>query len=170
MTLQLCHQILRQIGQTPSKQGFHNHSRDAPLLQLGIEIAGINIVLTDLIGIVPVEIVQLYLYKVPVVLVMQRNDLIEHRLFAVERETEVTDTTRLALLHQIVHNAIIDVTAIEFVHSAANSVQQVIVEIVHLQFLQRVLIHLNGFLPLPIIAVEVGEFRGYEIFVTRMTL
>ena len=67
---------------------------------------------------------------------MQRYYLIEHRLLAVERETEVTDTTRLALLHQIVHNAIIDVTAIELVHSAANSVQQVIVEIVHLQFLQ----------------------------------
>jgi hypothetical protein len=66
-------------------------------------------------------------------------------------------------------SAIINVTAIELVHSAADSVQQVIVEIVHLQFLQRILIHLDGFLPLPIIAVEVGEFRGHEILAALMT-
>ena len=32
----------------------------------------------------------------------------------------------------------------------------------YLQFLHRVLVHLDSLLPLPVVAVEIGEFRGHE--------
>ena len=91
MTLQFGSQILGQISQTASQQGFHNHSRDASFLQFGIEITGIDIVLAYLVSIVPIKIVQFYLHKVPMVLLMQGNHLVEHFLLSVEREAEVAD-------------------------------------------------------------------------------
>ena len=155
MTLQLSHQILWQVSQTTTQQRFHDDSRDATLLEFVIEVAGIDIVLADLVGIIPVQVVQLYLHEVPVVFVLQGEHLIKHRLLTMERETEVTDTTSLTLLHQKVHDTVVHITAIELVHTTTDGVQQIVVDIVHLQLLHRVLVHLDGLLSFPIVAVEV---------------
>ena len=133
------------------------------LLKLVIQIAGIDIVLADFVGIVPVQVVQLYLYEIPVVLVVQGHNLVEDFLLAVEREAEVADAASLALLHEEVHHAVVHIACVELLHSAAHSVQQIVVEIVHLQFLQRVTVHLNGLLALVVLGVEVREFRGHEV-------
>ena len=67
---------------------------------------------------------------------MRGQNLVKHFLFAVEREAEVADATCLALLHQVVHHAILHIALLEFEHRTAYGMQQIIVDIVRLQLLQ----------------------------------
>ena len=132
MTLKLCHQILRQISETTSEQRLHDDSRDAAFFELRIKIAGIYIVIADFIGKIPIKIVEFNLHKVPMVFVVQGYHLVKHRLLAVERKAEIPDAACLALLQQIVHYAIIDIAVLELIHTPADGVEQIIVEVIHL--------------------------------------
>ena len=46
--------------------------------------------------------------------------------------------------------------------------QQIVVEIVHLQLLQRIMIHFLGLIRCPVVAIKIGEFRGNEVFAALM--
>ena len=163
LLLQFAHQVLRQLYQSPAQQGFHDDGRDTELLEFGVEVAGIDVALINLVGIVPVQVVQLYLHEVPVIFVVTAQHLVEHRFLPVEREAEVADAASLTLLHQEVHHAVVHVASIELVHTAADGVQQVVVQIVHLQFFHRVVVHLNSLLTAPVVAVEVRQLRGHKV-------
>ena len=163
MALQFGGQILRQIRKASAQQGFHDDGGNLQLLQLVVEVVGVNIVFADLVGEVPVQIVQLYLHEIPMVLVVQGKNLVEHLLLAMKRETEVADAAGLSLLHEEVHHAVVHITRVELLHSAANGVQQVVVDIVHLQLLHGVAVHLDGLLALMVLGIEVRELRGYEV-------
>ena len=103
------------------------------------------------------------------VFVVTAQHLIEHRFLPVERETEVADAASLTLLHQEVHHTVVHIASIELVHTAADGVQQVIVQIVHLQLLHRVAVHLNRLLTAPVVAVEVRQLRGHEVLRALVT-
>ena len=77
---------------------------------------------------------------------MSCHHLIEHLFLSMERETEVTDATCLSFLLQEIHDTIVNISAIELLHSTTNGMQQIIVNIVDLQFLHRVEVHLLGLL------------------------
>ena len=158
---QLCSQILGQVGQSSAQQGFHDDGRDMAFLQFLIQVTGIHITVVYLVGIVPVQIVQLYLHKVPVVLLIHGQYLVEYLLKTMEREAKMTDASRLALFHQIVHHTVIHIATVKLVHAATDGVQQIVVDIVHLQVLQRVLIHLDTRLPTLCRGVEVRQFGSH---------
>ena len=70
------------------------------------------------------------------VLVVLRKQMVEHGNVAVVREAQVLDASGFALLHQEVEHAIVHVAGVQRVHSThAYAVQQVVVDVAHLQFL-----------------------------------
>ena len=103
------------------------------------------------------------------VLLVSCQDLVKHCLVTVEREAQITYPSSLAFLHQEVHDTVVHITTIELVHATAYSMQQIIVEIVHLQLLHGVQVHLLGFLKRPEVAVEIRQFGGYEILAALMS-
>ena len=135
-------------------------------MEFFIKVAGIYIILAYLVGIVPIQIVQFYLYKIPLVFVCQGKHLVKYCLFTMERETQVTDSANLALLHQIINNAIVDIATLKLIHTSTNGVKQIVIDIVNLQLLHRVLIHFDSLVTLPIVTIKVREFGGYEILIT----
>ena len=169
LLFQLCHEILRKLHQSSAQQRLHNDGRNVAFLQLGIEIAGVNIAAIDFVGIVPVQVVQLYLNKIPMVFFMTGHHLVEHRFLSMERETQVTDTTSFAFLLQEVHDAVVYIASVELVHTTAYSVQQVVVDIVHLQFFHRVAVHLYRLFAGPVVVVEVRQLRSHEILRALVT-
>ena len=163
LALQFGGEILWQVSQTATQQGLHDDGRNAALLEFGIQVAGIDVAAVDLVGIVPVKVVQLYLYEVPMVFVVHGQHLVEDILVAVEREPEVSDAARLALFHQEVHHAIVDIAAVELVHATANGVQQVVVDVVDLQLFHGVVIHRHAGLATLRRGMEVRQLGGYKI-------
>ena len=164
--LEACHEVFGQLGQTSAQQRFHDDGRYVAFLQFGVEVVGVNVASRS---IFPVYIVQLNLYEVPVHLVVHGQNFVEYILCAVEREAQVTDATCLAFLHQEIDHAIFNVAGAESLDAAvANGVQQVVVDVVHLQFLERAVVHGNGVLAR--IVGEVGQFGSHEELLARMTL
>ena len=104
------------------------------------------------------------------VLVVSSQYLVKHLLLAVEREAEVTDAAGLALLHQVVHHAILHIAFLEFRHRATYGMQQIIVYIVRLQLLQRVLVHRDTCLMALRVWMEVRQLRGDEHFLAVVSL
>ena len=82
--LHLIHQILWQISQATTQKGLHDDSRNATFLEFLIKIAGIDVTIAHLISEVPVQIVKLNLNKIPVILIVQGQHLVEHTLHSVE--------------------------------------------------------------------------------------
>ena len=100
---------------------------------------------------------------------MHSQHLVKNLLLTMKGETEVSDTARLSLFQQIVHHAIIHIAAIELFHASSDSVQQIVVEIIHLQLLQGVMIHLLCFVESPIVVVKVRQLGSHEILTALMT-
>ena len=168
MALKLGGKILRQICQATTQQRLHDNSGYTLLRKFCIKIAGIDITLAYLVGIVPVKIVELYLHEVPVILIMHGEHLIEDTLLSVERESKITDTSCLALFKKEIHDAIVDITSMKLIHASTNGMQQIIVDIIHLEFLHRVKIHPFRLLKRPVVVVKIREFRSHEILITLM--
>ena len=60
-------------------------------------------------------------------------------------ESEVADAPSLTLFHAEVQHAVVDITSPEGIHATTTDrVQQVVVDVVHLQLLHRVAIHLDA--------------------------
>ena len=150
--LQTRHHMVVQVRQTASEQRLHYYGRDAAFGKLSIEIFSVCVARIDFLGMLPVEIVELNLHEIPFVFVVLRQKIVEHGDIAVIGEAEVTDASRLALLKQIVEHAVVDITATERLHAVvahADSVEKKIVYVVDLQFLERIVIHVERGFPAP---------------------
>ena len=94
----------------------------------------------------PVHVVQLDLHEIPVVFVVVVDEPVEDLHVSVIGEAQVTDASLLLLFYQPVQDAIVHKPLVEFllcIAATADGMQQQIVDIFHLQFLQRILKHLN---------------------------
>ena len=113
------------------------------LLQLRIEVVGIGVAGIYLLGMLPVEVVEFYLYEVPLILVVLGEEVVEYLNVTMIRETEVAYATCRTLFHKEVKDAIIDITPVEVIHTThANAMEQVIVDIIDTQGLHGVVVHL----------------------------
>ena len=147
-TLQTFHHMLRNIRQASAKQRFHYNCRDIAFLKFAIKIFSIYIVA---LCMTPVYIVHLYLHKIPVHLVVHGQNFIEHIYRTVERESQTTYSAGLALFHQIIDHAVVDISVLEHVDTAVSDrMQQIKINIVYLKFLERLLIHVYRILTRPV--------------------
>ncbi len=164
----LC-QILRHVCQSASEQRLHDDRRDAPLLQFVVEIDGIGIAVVDFVSPLPVEVVELYLHKVPLALVMAGEEVVEHLDIAMVGEAEILDASSLAFSQHEVEHAVVQIARRETLHaSLPYGMEQIIVDVIHTQFLERVAIHLDRLLAAPRLLTEVRQLGGNEIFVARV--
>ena len=84
-------------------------------------------------------------------------------------ESEVADAASLALLEQVVEDAIIDIASVQGIHaSTADAVQQVVVDVADLQFLHRVVVHFDTSLTRLSLWREVRELRRYKVLAALM--
>ena len=83
----------------------------------------------------PVEEVHLYLHEVPVVLILTVEQPVEVAHVAVIGESEVLDAAFLALLEQEFEHTVIEEASLQRVHATADTVEQVVVDVVDLQLL-----------------------------------
>ena len=94
------------------------------LLQLRIEVVGIGVEGIYLLGMLPVEVVELYLHEVPLILIVLGEEVVEYLDVTVIGETEVAYATCRTLLNEEVEDAIIDITSVEVVHTShANAME-----------------------------------------------
>ena len=105
------------------------------------------------------------------ILVVMVHEPLEGLVVTMEREAEVADAARLALLHEIVDDAIVEIAALELFEAAhAYSMEQIIVDITGLQLPQRLMIHLDRCLPAPRLLREVAQLSSDEVVFSRMAL
>ena len=116
----------------------------------------------------PVQVIQLDLHEVPLELVMTRQQIVEHPDIPMIRKTQVADASGLALFQEEIHHPVVEETGIEQPHAVApaHGMQQVIVDAVHLHFLERLAIHGNGILAREV--REIGKLGSHEIRVPGM--
>ena len=162
--LELVGQLRGDLGQRAAAQRLHDHDGDLPLVQLLIEIVGAGVAPA---GVLPVHIVHLDLHEVPVVLVVQGHHVVEALLVAVEGEAEVADAPRLALLDEEVHDAAVLEAAL-VVFQVADGVQQVVVDVVGLEDLQRAAVHPHAVVEAA--GAEHRQFGGEQPLLARVAV
>ena len=117
----------------------------------------------------PIEVVHLYLNEVPMVFIIVVKQVVESADITMITESEVTNSLGLALLEKEVQQAIIEETTFQSINAtAADRVQQVVVDVIHLQLAETVLIHLFGAVELPKLLVLVAHLRCHIVFVARI--
>ena len=111
--------------------------------EFAVEVFGVGIAGIDLLGIVPVEVVELDLHGIPLVTVVLGQHAVEDRDVAVIGEAQVADTSRLAFGHQKVEHAVADVSGLELLHAAAHAdgMQQHVVDPIDPELLERIAVH-----------------------------
>ena len=164
---QLRRNALRHIGEAAAEERFHDDDGDAALVEFGIEVVGVDV--ADPVGVRPVDIVHLDLAEVPGILaaVEQLHEIVELMPRAMEGKTEVADASGSLFAPQEVDHAVLDIALLEGLPAAAaDGMQQIVVEVVGPELLERVPVHLDrGFRGL---VPEVGEFRGDIVGLARM--
>ena len=117
----------------------------------------------------PVQEVHLYLHEVPMIFVLMIQQPVEVAHIAMIRESQVLDTSGLALLQQEVEDAIIQKAPLQRLHATADAVQQVVVDIVHLQTFERLFVHALRVVVTPQTPVLVRHLCGHMVRLTRET-
>ena len=168
-------QMVVQPRKAPAEQRLHDHGRDAALLQLAVEIFGIDVSVRSML---PVDVVHLDLDEIPprFTAVVHGQQVVEDLLIAVERPPEVADAPGLALAQQKVEHAAVDKTFVESLDAlvAAHSVQQIVIQIIRLQVAKRPPVHLLRILEYPSgrhsppCHTVIGHLRGDEHLLARM--
>ena len=153
------------IREAPSQQRLHNDRRNIALHQFIIQIIRIHIASRSMF---PIHIIKLYLYKIPFHLIMQGQRIIICIYRTMKRESQITDTPCLPFLQQKFHHSIINIPCFESLCSAtADGVEQIVINIIRLQILERLAIHSNGILTA--IIAEIRQLGSNEQLLTRMT-
>ncbi len=119
----------------------------------------------------PVDIIHLNLHEIPTytTFIVPFEHGIEHFDITMIGKTEITYTSSFSLPDQEIENAVVHISFVKVIHaSVADSMKKHIIDIVGLEILQRIIIHLDRFLPGPCLRCEIRKFRGYEIAVARM--
>ena len=119
--LEAGHNGARHVGEPTAQQRFHDDSRNTALFQFAIQIFGICIPRIDLLGVLPVQIIQLDLHEVPLVFIVSGEQIIEYPDISVIRKTEIANTSRLALLQQKVEDTVIHVAVFKLLHAATHT-------------------------------------------------
>ena len=117
----------------------------------------------------PVEVVHLYLHEVPMILLVMVQQPVEGSHVAMIRESQMLDTSGLALLEQEIEDAVVEETSLQRVHATSDAMQQIVVDMVHFQTLHRLLIHALRGIETPSILTLIRHFRGHIVFISRMT-
>ena len=119
----------------------------------------------------PIQEVHLYLYEIPVILIIMIHQIVEHLYITMIRESQVTDSACLTLLHQEVEYTIIQESATKVIHTTATyAVQEIIVDIIHLQVFHGTFIHFLRLFERPGTRVGIRHLGSNIILVTWMTL
>ena len=159
------HDMSGHIREASSQQRFHNDRRNIALHQFIIQIIRIHIASRSMF---PIHIIKLYLYKIPFHFIVQGECIIICVYRTVKRESQIADTPRLPLFQQKFHHSVINIPCLESLRSATtDGVEQIVIDIIRLQILERLAIHGNGILTA--IITEIREFGSNEQFLTRMT-
>ncbi len=115
----------------------------------------------------PVEIVHLDLHEVPVVFVVQRQQLVKLLLVPVEGKSELADLPFLSVGLKQIHHPVVHEPVIESLKaSPSERVKQVIVQIVRLEVPERIVVQFQG--RGSGVVAEVGQFRGDVVGVPRV--
>ena len=116
----------------------------------------------------PVHIVHLYLHEIPMIFVMQSEEMVKCLLAPVERKAQMAYPSCLAFLQHEVHHPVVHVTLLECLHSAtSDGMQKIIVEIIRPQLLHRVPVDFQRSLCSP--DIEIRHLRRDIIAVPRIT-
>ena len=169
--LEARHDVVGHVREAPAQQRFHDDGRDAALLQLAVEVLGIGVPLVDLLGVAPVEVVELDLHEIPLVAIVFGEHAVEHADVAVVGEPEVADTPGLAFGQQEIEHAVVDVAGFELLHAVAahaDAVQQQVVDVVGPEFAERVAVHLHRGFAAPRCGREVRQFGGDVVALARI--
>ena len=148
------HHVVGHLAQASPEERFHDDSRYAALHQLAVQVLSA----TRAVGIVmPVAVVGLYLYEVPVILLVVLEQPVEDSHVTVEREAQIPDASCLALLHEPLQQAVVEVALVQCLHaSTAHGMQQEVIYIVGLQVSEAVLKHLLPLLQRVLLGAEVA--------------
>ena len=158
--------MIGHLAQSASQQGFHN---DGGNPQLGKSVIQVFARTTFVIIVVPVAVVGLNLYKVPLVLVVMVQHPVIDSHITVEREAQVLDSSCSTLFHQPIQQAVVQKALVQVVHTATTyRVQQQIVYVVRLHILQAVLEDFLSSLEAVLLRTEVRQLCSYEVLVSAI--
>ena len=77
-------------------------------------------------------------------------------------ESEVSDFSFFSFFQKEIEHTVVDEPFLELIHaSTTNTMEQIIVDVVHLKFLERLLIHLHGFFLRPFRLSEIRELGSH---------
>jgi len=136
--------MVGHFGQASAKQGLHYDYRDAATVKLVVEIFGIGVAWIYLLGMLPVDIVELNLHEIPFVSVVFGQQAVKHCDVAVIGESEIAYPSGFAFGHEVVEHAVVDVTVLKRLHGVithAYAVEEHVVDVIGLKFLERIVIH-----------------------------
>ena len=75
--LELGHDIVRHVGEAAAQERFHDNGRYPPFGQSIVKVLGIGVAGIDLLGVLPVEIVELDLHEIPLVDIVPLQEPVE---------------------------------------------------------------------------------------------
>ena len=118
----------------------------------------------------PVQIVHLYLRKVPVVFILTVEQPVEGTHIAMIREAQMPDAAGLAFLEQEVEKAVVQEPAFQTIDTATtNTMQQIIVNIVDTQTFEGSFIHFLSSVEIPQSLILVRHLCGYVVLLPWVT-
>ena len=118
----------------------------------------------------PIDVVQFNLHEVPVVFVVVVDEPVEDLHISVIREAKVADAPCLTLTDEEVEQPVVDEARTELIHAATpDRVQQIVVDVVHLQALEGILVHFLRFLEALHVSALVRHLRCDVVRLARMT-
>ena len=162
---------LGHLAQCATTERLHDDGLDIVLCQLVVEVLGISVTPSFFSqrGMAPVEEVHLYLHEVPVILIIMLDEPVKDLDIAVIGESQVTDSPSLALLEQEVEHTVIQKARTEVLHTlATHTMEQIVIDVVNLQLLERVVIHLLRLLQRPVLLAIVRHLGGDIVAVARV--
>ena len=113
--------------------------------ELTAMLSGIGIPGICLFRMLPVHIVKLYLYEIPLYLIVSGKQIIIYFDFAMIGESQLADATCFTFFYQKVKHSIIQISSFKGVHSThTDAMKQHIIDIVHLKVCKRFMIHFEG--------------------------
>ena len=146
-----------------AEKRLHHDDGDLAVRQRLVQILCVEVAVVDLLGVAPIDVVHLDLAEVPFVLRVVLDAPLERLRVSVERKSKVANLALFAQLKAPVRRTVRDVALRERVEAAvAYRVQEVEVDVVSPQELQRVREHLLGLFKRILPGREVGELRRDE--------
>lgn len=165
------------LGEAAAEEGLHDNGGNIALLELAEEIFAIGVRRIYLLGMLPIDIIELNLHEIPMILtfVVKFKEIIHHLYITVIAPTEITNATLLLLFYAPVEHTVVEEARMKSFHTVeglaveigiglANAVEEIVVNIVRLKHLQTILKHLHTLLVAPRLSREIGKFRGDEEF------